>query len=122
MASFTDQLRPSDRMPALFVGHGSPMNAIEDTEFSRGWAAIANTLPAPAAILCVSAHWMTRGATLVQVSEQPKTIHDFGNFPRRLFEQRYPAHGSPEMARATVDLLAKHHAESSEEWGLDHGA
>jgi 4,5-DOPA dioxygenase extradiol len=65
---------------------------------------------------------MTRGTTLVQVSEKPETIHDFGGFPRKLFEQQYPAPGSPEMARATVDLLARHHAESSEEWGLDHGA
>ncbi len=122
MSSFTNQLRPGDRMPALFVGHGSPMNAIVDTEFSRAWAEIGDALPSPAVILCISAHWMTRGTTLVQVSEKPKTIHDFGNFPRRLFEQQYPAPGSPEMARATVELLAKHHAESSEEWGLDHGA
>ncbi len=106
MSSFADRLRPSDRMPALFVGHGSPMNAIRDTGFSRGWAEIGDALPTPSAILCVSAHWMTRGATLVQVSEKPKTIHDFGNFPRRLFEQQYPAPGSPEMARATVELLA----------------
>ena len=120
--AFTRQLRPSDRMPALFVGHGSPMNAILDTRFSRGWAEIGDALPEPAAILCVSAHWMTRGATLVQVSEKPETIHDFGNFPRQLFDQQYPAPGAPEMARATVELLAKHHAESSEEWGLDHGA
>jgi 4,5-DOPA dioxygenase extradiol len=98
------------------------MNAITDTGFSRGWAEIGDALPTPAAILCVSAHWMTRGTTLVQVSEKPETIHDFGGFPRKLFEQQYPAPGSPEMARATVDLLARHHAESSEEWGLDHGA
>jgi 4,5-DOPA dioxygenase extradiol len=87
----SDKLRPSDRMPALFVGHGSPMNAIVDTGFSRGWAEIGDALPTPAAILCVSAHWMTRGTTLVQVSEKPETIHDFGNFPRQLFEQQYPA-------------------------------
>lgn len=120
--SFTGLLRPSDRMPALFVGHGNPMHAIRDSDFSRGWTAVGDALPAPAAILCVSAHWMTRGTTLVQVSEKPETIHDFGNFPRRLFDQQYPAPGSPEMARATVELLAAHHAESSEEWGLDHGA
>ena len=122
MSSFTNQLRPGDRMPALFVGHGSPMNAIVDTDFSRAWAEIGDALPSPAVILCISAHWMTRGTTLVQVSEKPKTIHDFGNFPRRLFEQQYPAPGSPDMAQATVELLAKHHAESSEKWGLDHGA
>jgi 4,5-DOPA dioxygenase extradiol len=122
MSTFTNLFRPSDRMPALFVGHGSPMNAIIDTGFSRGWAEIGDALPTPAAILCVSAHWMTRGTTLVQVSEKPETIHDFGGFPRQLFEQQYPAPGAPEMARATAELLARHHAASSEEWGLDHGA
>ena len=122
MNAFTRQLRPSDRMPALFVGHGNPMHAIQDNDFSRGWAAMGDALPAPAAILCVSAHWMTRGTTLVQVSAKPETIHDFGSFPRQLFDQQYPAPGAPEMAHATVELLAKHHAESSEEWGLDHGA
>jgi 4,5-DOPA dioxygenase extradiol len=109
-------------MPAMFVGHGSPMNAILDNRFSRKWAEIGDTLPAPAAILCVSAHWMTRGTTLVLVSRKPETIHDFGGFPRELFEQQYPAPGAPELARATVELLARHHAGSSEEWGLDHGA
>ncbi|HUS56130.1 MAG TPA: 4,5-DOPA dioxygenase extradiol [Thermohalobaculum sp.] len=120
--AFTCQLRPSDRMPALFVGHGSPMNAILDNSYSRQWAEIGDALPAPSAILCISAHWMTRGTTLVQVSQKPETIHDFGGFPRQLFEQQYPAPGAPELARATAELLAKHHAEASEEWGLDHGA
>jgi 4,5-DOPA dioxygenase extradiol len=122
MTSLTNHLRPGERMPALFVGHGNPMHAIIDSDFSRGWAAAAEALPKPTAILCVSAHWMTRGATLVQVSDKPETIHDFGGFPRKLFEQQYPAPGSPEMAERTAELLAKHHARTSEEWGLDHGA
>lgn len=122
MPSLTDQLRPSDRMPALFVGHGNPMHAIRESDFTRGWAAIGAALPAPTAILCVSAHWMTRGTTLVQVSDKPETIHDFGNFPRELFEQQYPAPGAPKLAEATAELLAKHHAKTSDDWGLDHGA
>jgi 4,5-DOPA dioxygenase extradiol len=109
-------------MPALFVGHGSPMNAITENSYSRGWAEIGERLPPPSAILCVSAHWMTRGTTLVQVSEKPETIHDFGGFPQKLFDQQYPAPGAPALARQTAELLAKHHARTSEEWGLDHGA
>jgi len=122
MPSLSSQLRPSDRMPALFVGHGSPMHAIVDSDYARGFAAIGEALPPPAAILCVSAHWMTPGATLVHVGAKPETIHDFGGFPQKLFDQQYPAPGAPELAEATVELLAKHHAKSSEEWGLDHGA
>lgn len=122
MPSLASQLRPSDRMPALFVGHGNPMHAIEDSAYSRGWAEIGEALPAPSAILCVSAHWMTRGTTLVQVSEKPETIHDFGGFPQKLFDQQYPAPGAPALAEKTAELLAKHHARTSEEWGLDHGA
>lgn len=122
MPSLTSQLRPSDRMPALFVGHGNPMNAIEDNAYSRGWAGIGAALPAPSAILCVSAHWMTPGAVLTQVSAKPRTIHDFGGFPRRLYEQEYPAPGAPALAARTAELLARHHARTSEEWGLDHGA
>jgi len=122
MPSLASQLRPGPRMPALFVGHGNPMHAIEDSPYSRGWAEIGAALPSPAAILCVSAHWMTRGATLVNVTEKPETIHDFGGFPRKLFEQQYPAPGAPELAARTVELLASHHARSSDEWGLDHGA
>lgn len=119
--AFAD-LKPSPKMPALFVGHGNPMNAIEDNAYSRAWATMGASLPVPSAILCVSAHWMTRGTTLVNVSAKPKTIHDFGGFPRELFEQQYPAPGAPGIAEATVDLLQHHHVESSEEWGLDHGA
>lgn len=122
MPSLASQLRPGDRMPALFVGHGSPMNAISDNAYSRGWAETGAALPQPAAILCVSAHWMTPGTTLVQVSERPETIHDFSGFPSALHAQQYPAPGAPALAGQTAELLARHHARTSAEWGLDHGA
>lgn len=115
-------LSPSDRMPLIFLGHGSPMNAIEDTEFSRAWSALGRALPRPEAILVVSAHWMTRGTTLADVSAMPKTIHDFYGFPDALFAERYPARGNPELARAVVSLLASHDSAEDDSWGLDHGA
>lgn len=108
-------------MPALFIGHGSPMNAIEDSEFSRAWAEAARSLPKPKAVLCISAHWETDG-TRVTAMEQPKTIHDFHGFPPALHEKQYPAPGSPELARMTVETLKDSHAELDVEWGLDHGA
>jgi len=107
-------------MPVLFVGHGSPMNAIEDNEFSRMWREIGRHLPRPQAILCVSAHWETWGA-LVTSAAAPRTIHDFGGFPRPLYEARYPAPGSPWLAQE-VQLLAGASAVGlDDEWGLDHG-
>lgn len=125
MSLFNDAfsaLPTSPRMPTLFVGHGNPMNAILDNDYSRKWREWGEALPAPAAVLCVSAHWMTRGTTLVHVGRKPQTIHDFGGFPRALFAQQYPAPGSPEFAQATIDLLASNHIEPDLEWGLDHGA
>jgi 4,5-DOPA dioxygenase extradiol len=115
-------LSPSERMPLVFLGHGSPMNAIKDTGYSRTWTELGRTLPRPKAILVVSAHWMTRGTTLVDVSAVPKTIHDFYGFPDALFAEQYPAPGNPELARDVVTLLASHHAEEDDTWGLDHGA
>jgi 4,5-DOPA dioxygenase extradiol len=109
-------------MPALFVGHGSPMNAITDNQYSRKWRQMGEELPTPKAILIISAHWMTRGATLVHIGTNPKTIHDFGGFPAELFAQQYNAPGAPDFARATIDLLEESHAHSDERWGLDHGA
>lgn len=117
-----DRLSPSARMPLVFLGHGSPMNAIEDTAFSRAWTELGRSLPRPKAILVVSAHWMTRGTTLVDVSALPRTIHDFGGFPDELYAQQYPAHGEPALAREVVSLLASHHSEEDDTWGLDHGA
>jgi 4,5-DOPA dioxygenase extradiol len=108
-------------MPVLFIGHGSPMNAIEDSEYSRAWAEVARSLPKPKAILCVSAHWQTEG-TRVTAMEQPRTIYDFSGFPPELYEKRYPAPGSPELARMTVETLKESHVQPDWEWGLDHGA
>jgi 4,5-DOPA dioxygenase extradiol len=107
-------------MPALFVGHGSPMNAIEENEFVTGWREIAKTIPTPTAILCISAHWETRG-TFVTAMEKPTTIHDFGGFPRQLFDVQYPAPGSPELASETKKLVAKTEVGLDTKWGLDHG-
>ncbi|OUS04808.1 4,5-DOPA dioxygenase extradiol [Rhodobacterales bacterium 52_120_T64] len=120
--SLRDRLQPTDRMPIVFLGHGSPMNAIENNEYSRAWTQLGRTLPRPKAILVVSAHWMTRGTTLVDVSAIPRVIHDFHGFPQTLYDQDYPAYGNPELAREVVTLLASHHGEEDDRWGLDHGA
>ncbi|WP_103256858.1 4,5-DOPA dioxygenase extradiol [Tabrizicola aquatica] len=117
-----DRLKPSARMPVVFLGHGSPMNAVEDTPYSRAWTALGQSLPQPAAILVVSAHWMTRGTTLVDVSALPKTIHDFYGFPDTLYAMDYPAPGAPDLAREVSTLLASHHSDTDDTWGLDHGA
>ena len=109
-----------ETMPVLFVGHGSPMNAIEDNEFSRSWAAMGQELPRPKAILCVSAHWETSG-TQVTGMEKPKTIHDFGGFPQALFDTEYPAPGSPALARLTKASVQSVAVTIDDAWGLDHG-
>ncbi len=111
----------SPTMPILFLGHGSPMNAIEENQFVDGFRKIALSLPRPAAILCISAHWYTHG-TKVTAMEMPRTIHDFGGFPKALFEVQYPAKGSPKLAKETKDLLLPNLVELDENWGLDHGA
>ncbi len=107
-------------MPALFVGHGSPMNAIEDNDFSRAWVAESKMLPRPNAILCISAHWETNG-TQVTAMEQPRTIHDFGGFPRELYQKLYPAPGSPDLARLAQEIVQKPPITLDRFWGLDHG-
>jgi 4,5-DOPA dioxygenase extradiol len=108
------------RMPVLFMGHGSPMNAIEDNHWSRAFRALAAELPRPKAILSISAHWYIRG-TYVTDNEQPPTIHDFGGFPQELFQVQYPAPGDPEMAQRIVKLLGRHGAALRADLGLDHG-
>lgn len=114
-------LPASERMPTMFVGHGSPMNAIEENKYSKKWQEIGEKFNTPKAILCISAHWITRGKTKVTVMEKPKTIHDFGGFPQALFDAQYPAPGSPEFAKLTIETVKKTHIEEDDKWGLDHG-
>lgn len=116
----TSAMSATDIMPVLFLGHGSPMNAIEENEFVQGWRQIGAGLPKPQAILCVSAHWETRG-TFVTAMEKPRTIHDFGGFPKALFEVQYPAPGSPEFAVETQKAVTKTQVGLDDQWGLDHG-
>lgn len=117
-------LKKSARMPVLFLGHGSPMNAIEDNEYRRSWQALGaefgTRLPQPQLILCVSAHWLTRGWA-VTAMEQPKTIHDFGGFPQELFDQRYPAPGAPAVALELSRRIKEPPLALDRAWGLDHG-
>lgn len=121
LRKFSDNLSESNgKTPLLFIGHGSPMNGIEDNEFSAGWESLAKEIPIPKAVLVVSAHWFTRG-TFVTAMEQPKTIHDFGGFPKALFDVQYPAPGNPALAKETASLIHKTHVELDHEWGLDHG-
>lgn len=108
-------------MPVLFLGHGSPMNAIEENEFVQGFRNIGKSIPKPKAILCVSAHWETRGTKLTAM-ERPKTIHDFGGFPKALFDVEYPAPGNPELAEEIKNNTQNSATELDYNWGLDHGA
>lgn len=119
--TFTDGLPvQGELMPVLFVGHGSPMNGIEDTEFSRRWTKMASEIPIPTAVLVVSAHWFTRG-TRITAMNSPKTIHDFGGFPQALFDVQYPAPGQPALAMETAQLIHSADVELDHDWGLDHG-
>ncbi len=121
LTKISESFSNTERMPVLFLGHGSPMNAIEENQFVTGFRQIAKDLPKPNAILCVSAHWYTRG-TKVTAMTMPRTIHDFGGFPQALYEVQYPAKGSPELAKQTQQLLDPILVELDEKWGLDHGA
>lgn len=120
LEQFGDSLPSTSLMPVFFFGHGSPMNAIEENEFTREWNRIGNSMVKPRAILCISAHWLTRG-TFVTAMEKPRTIHDFGGFPKELFDVQYPAPGSPALAAETKELFADTAVGLDEEWGLDHG-
>lgn len=117
----TDPFGPTEKMPVLFIGHGNPMNAIEENEFVEGFRNIGQEIAKPKAVLCISAHWETRG-TFVTAMQQPTTIHDFGGFPQELFDVQYPAPGSPELAEETRSLIQKTEVGLDEKWGLDHGA
>ena len=120
--SFTSGLSEQEQvMPVLFIGHGSPMNGIEDTAFSRRWTQMAKEIPTPKAVLVVSAHWFTKG-TQITAMDFPKTIHDFGGFPKELFAVQYPAPGHPALAKETAALLHSAHVELDHDWGLDHGS
>ena len=114
------ETEPVKRMPALFIGHGSPMNAIEKNIFHQEWQRLGRELPKPKAILCVSAHWMTPG-TRVTAMDMPKTIYDFYGFPQELYDAKYPAPGAPMLAQQTADLVNSTKVIQDLDWGLDHG-
>lgn len=111
----------TQQMPVLFLGHGSPMNAIEENEFVQGFRQVGKEIPKPNAIICISAHWETKG-TFVTAMEKPRTIHDFGGFPPALYQVQYPAPGSPALAKETAELITTTTTGLDQTWGLDHGA
>ena len=119
--NFISSGKNTARMPVLFVGHGSPMYAIQENEFVNTWRKLGESIPKPEAILCISAHWETKG-TFVTVLPKPPTIHDFGGFPLELFAVQYPAPGSPDLAAETKRIVTKTVVGLDDRWGLDHGA
>lgn len=121
LQKMTQPLNNTEKMPVLFLGHGSPMNAIEENEFVEGFHQVGKEISRPQAILVVSAHWETKG-TFITAMEKPLTIHDFGGFPPELFAVQYPAPGSPELAKQTRDVVKKTDVQLDGKWGLDHGA
>ena len=122
LSTWTQPLASTKAMPVIFAGHGTPMNAILDTRFSRQWQQLGQSLSdVPRAILCISAHWLTQGHTAVTAMQQPETIHDFGGFPAALFAVQYPATGNQALIDATIDSIHSRTVHSDFEWGLDHG-
>lgn len=117
---FDEKERGNEIFPTLFFGHGSPMNAIEQNEFTLQWKKITLNFDKPKAIICISAHWLTKG-TFVTSMERPKTIHDFGGFPQQLFDVEYPAVGSPDVAHWAKEAVSSASIQDNYEWGLDHG-
>lgn len=117
----TSTMSNTGKMPVLFLGHGSPMNAIEENEFVSAFKKLGKELVRPNAILCISAHWETKG-TFVTAMQNPPTIHDFGGFPQELFDVQYPVQGSPELAKETKKIITKTEVGLDDKWGLDHGA
>lgn len=115
------QKRPARRMPVIFVGHGSPMNAIEENAFTKQLKAWGKALPKPVAILSVSAHWLTPGTIAVDIQDRPPTIHDFGGFPQALFDMQYPAPGAPAFAREAAAIIKSRTVQPANDWGIDHG-
>lgn len=115
-----DGIPTTDLLPLLFVGHGNPMNAIENNVYTEGWAALGKSLPVPAVILSISAHWLTEG-TYVHIAKQPRTIHDFWGFPDELYRIQYPCSGAPEYAHAVQAMLTKIPVHPDSDWGIDHG-
>jgi 4,5-DOPA dioxygenase extradiol len=120
LKKISDDFPATDKMPVMFVGHGNPMNAILDNSITRGWAQSVKHLPAPKAILCVSAHWETQGSW-VTAMDHPRTIHDFYGFPKALHEVEYPASGAPQYARLVKDTVKGADVREDYTWGLDHG-
>ncbi|MFN8253114.1 MAG: 4,5-DOPA dioxygenase extradiol [Ferruginibacter sp.] len=120
LSSLTAKMEETAQMPLLFLGHGSPMNAIEENEFVKGFRDTGKNITTPAAIICVSAHWETAG-TFITAMEQPQTIHDFGGFPKALYDVQYPAPGNPALAKETKELVKKTDIGLDQKWGLDHG-
>ena len=121
LSEITEPFKSTESMPVLFLGHGNPMNAIEENEFVQGFRKVGKEILKPAAVLVISAHWETRG-TFVTAMEKPRTIHDFGRFPKKLYEVQYPASGNPELAKETKSIIKSAEVGLDDKWGLDHGA
>jgi 4,5-DOPA dioxygenase extradiol len=121
LEKLTSELENTERMPVLFIGHGNPMYAITDNPYRTSWMELGKRLSPPKAILCISAHWLTRG-TAVTMTDKPKTIHDFGGFPDELFKVQYPAPGAAAFAKMAIEEVKSVKVHEDFEWGLDHGA